>query len=320
MRIARYESGGVERLGVVSGEEIHPLPEGVNLLRLLAAEPEERERITRAAEAPVALSGVRLLAPLRPPTLRDFVVFEEHVEGVTRSVSGEGGIPETWYEIPTFYFGNPYSVIGPYDPVPIPPGCRALDFELEVAAIVGRAGSDLTPEEARVHIAGYTILNDWSARDLQRHEMQIGLGPAKGKDFANTLGPWIVTSDELEPYRRGDRLDLEMEVYVNGEKIGDDTLANMAWSFEELAAYASRGTWIMPGDVLGSGTCGSGCLAELWGRTGRQEPPPLEAGDVVRMTVEGIGEIENRIVEGVTPVPIPRARAAAYRRKRAWGG
>ena len=319
MRIAKYEeANGADQLGLVTGEEIRPLPEGTDLLDVLAAGPDERERIAQTAESPVPLTRVRLLAPLQPPTLRDFVVFEEHVEGVTRSVSGGGGVPEAWYEIPTFYFSNPHAVIGSHDPVPVPPGCRALDFELEVAAVVGRAGSNLTPEEAGGHIAGYTILNDWSARDLQRQEMQIGLGPAKGKDFANTLGPWIVTPDELAPYRREDRLHLEMEVFVNGEKTGDDTLANMAWSFEELVSYASRGTWVRPGDVLGSGTCGSGCLAELWGRAGRMEPPPLKPGDVVRMRVEGIGEIENRVVEGVAPVPIPRARPAAYRRKRAW--
>ena len=322
MRIARYDSDGAERLGIVSDDGLQPLPEGTNLLDLLAAEPEERDRIAREAEgrdAPVPLTEARLLAPLRPSTLRDFVVFEEHVEGVAKSVSGGAGVPETWYEIPTFYFGNPYSVVGPYDPVAVPPGCEALDFELEVAAIIGKAGHDLTPEEARGHIAGYTILNDWSARDLQRHEMRIGLGPAKGKDFANTLGPWIVTADELEPYRRDDRFHLNMEVSVNGEHFGDDTLANMAWSFEELVAYASRGTWVKPGDVLGTGTCGSGALAELWGRNGRTEPPPLAVGDVVKMTVEGIGVIENRVVEGVLPVPIPRARPAGHRRERAWG-
>ena len=320
MRIARYDFDGAERLGVVSEDGLRPLPEGTDLLDLLAAEPEERDRVARGTggqDAPVAVADVRLLAPLQPPTLRDFVVFEEHVEGVAKSVSGGAGVPETWYEIPTFYFGNPYSFVGPYDPVPVPPGCEALDFELEVAAIIGKAGQDLTPEEARGHIAGYTILNDWSARDLQRHEMRIGLGPAKGKDFANTLGPWIVTADGLEPYRRDDRLHLNMEVFINGEHFGDDTLANMAWSFEELVAYASRGTWVRPGDVLGTGTCGSGALAEMWGRNGRMEPPPLAVGDMVRMTVEGIGTIENTVVEGAAPVPIPGARPAAYRRERA---
>jgi 2-keto-4-pentenoate hydratase/2-oxohepta-3-ene-1,7-dioic acid hydratase in catechol pathway len=122
----------------------------------------------------------------------------------------------------------------------------------------------------------------------------------------------------LEPYRRDDRLHLNMEVSINGEHFGDDTLANMAWSFEEMVAYASRGTWVRPGDVLGSGTCGSGALAEIWGRVGKQEPPPLKPGDVVRMTVEAIGTIENKIVEGVKPVPIPRARPAAFRRERTW--
>jgi 2-keto-4-pentenoate hydratase/2-oxohepta-3-ene-1,7-dioic acid hydratase in catechol pathway len=138
----------------------------------------------------------------------------------------------------------------------------------------------------------------------------VGLGPAKGKDSAITLGPWLVTADELEPYRRGDRLDLALEVLVNGERIGGDTLASMAWSFEELVAYASRGTWVRAGDVLGSGTCGGGCLAELWGRSGRKEPRPLAVGDVVTMNVEGIGTISNPVVAGADPVPVPRARPA----------
>ncbi len=138
-----------------------------------------------------------------------------------------------------------------------------------MAVVIGRAGRNLTPNEAGAHIAGYTIFNDWSARDLQTEEMRLGLGICKGKDFANTLGPWIVTPDELEPFRSGDRLDLDLRATVNNRELGDDTLANMAWSFEELIAYASRGTWIRPGDVLGSGTCGSGCLLELRGRHGR---------------------------------------------------
>ena len=180
-----------------------------------------------------------------------------------------------WYEAPTFYFSNPHSLVGANDDVPVPPGCRVFDYELEVAAVIGLDGRDLSSEDAGTHIAGYAILNDWSARDLQFAEMQVGLGPAKGKDSAITLGPWIVTRDELEPYRRNGRLDLHMEVSVNGEPRGADTLANMAWSFEELVAYASRGAWIRTGDLLGSGTCGGGCLGELWGHAGRREPPPL---------------------------------------------
>ena len=316
LRIARYEVGGsegVERLGIVSGDEIQPLPQGTDVPGILAASPEERERFEPVGE-PISVEDVRLLPPVRPVALRDFVTFEQHIEGVVRNSSPEATVPPGWYDAPFFYFSNPHAVVGPYDPVPMPPGCEVLDFELEVAAIIGKAGTNLTPEQAGDHIAGYTIFNDWSARDIQAREMTVGLGTSKGKDTANTLGPWIVTADELEPYRRDDRLDLRMTVSLNGREIGGDTLANMAWSFEELIAYASRGTWVRPGDALGSGTCGSGCLSELWGRTGRQEPPPLKPGDVVRMTVEGIGTIENRVVEGASPVPVSKARPAAYRR------
>ena len=139
----------------------------------------------------------------------------------------------------------------------------------------GRDGASLTPEQARDHVFGYTILNDWSARDLQSREMKVNLGPAKGKDSATTLGPWLVTADELEPYRDDDGfLALDLRVAVNGVEVGQDLLSNMGWPFEELLAYASRGTWVRAGDVLGSGTCGNGgCLAELWGRRGRTDRP-----------------------------------------------
>ena len=209
------------------------------------------------AESP--LDEVRLLAPIDPPAIRDFSVFEQHIEGIMLGAGQR--LPESWYESPFCYFSNPGAVTGAGEDIAVPPGCRDLDFELEVAAIIGRAGRNLAPEEAAHHIAGYTIFNDWSARDLQFAEMRLGLGICKGKDFANTLGPWIVTADELEPYRVGDRLDLDMRATVNDRELGDDTLANMAWSFEELISYASRGTWIRPGDVIGSGTCGSGCCS-----------------------------------------------------------
>ena len=183
------------------------------LLELLGAAPEQRERLAIRADEPARAAGeVRLLAPLAPRTIRDYVTFEEHVEGVRASVDRGRGVPEAWYEAPTFYFTNPHAVTGPFDDVAVPPGCELLDFELEVAAVIGRDGRDLPPAEADGHIAAYTIYNDWSARDLQRREMQVGLGPAKGKDFANTLGPWLVTADELEPYRRDDRLDLDLRV------------------------------------------------------------------------------------------------------------
>jgi len=305
MRIARVKTDTEPAVGLVEGDELRLLPEKTDILDLL-----RDPAAAQVTAETVSLESARLLAPLDPPSVRDFLTFEQHVEGVVRLHQPPRDIHPRWYEAPTFYFSNPHSVIGAHDDVPVPPGCDVLDYELEVAAVIGRDGRDLTSASARDHIVAYTILNDWSARDLQFEEMQVGLGPAKGKDSAITLGPWLVTVDELEPYRRDDRLHLELEVLVNNERIGGDSLGNMAWSFEDLAAYASRGAWVRTGDVLGSGTCGGGCLAELWGRSGRREPPPLTVGDVVTMNVEGIGTISNRVVVGSQPTPVPRAASA----------
>lgn len=317
MRIARFEYEGAVGVGAVDGAQIRPFAPGTEVIELLD-DALARERALAAASAPLALDQVRLLAPLVPHSIRDFLTFEEHVEGMVKGRDPDAKIVPEWFQAPTFYFTNVAAVVGPHDDVRIAPGTQALDFELEVGAVIGREGSDLSPAQARDHIAGYVIFNDWSARDLQFREMAVNLGPAKGKDSANTLGPWLVTADELEPYRRDDRLHLELEVFLNDERVGDDTLANMSWSFEEMAAYASRGTRIMPADVLGSGTCGSGCLGERWGRTGVREPPPLRAGDVVTITVEGIGTISNRLVPGADPVPIPEARSPQHRRARSY--
>ncbi|MBN6040291.1 fumarylacetoacetate hydrolase family protein [Amycolatopsis sp. 195334CR] len=320
MRFATYEHHGTTGAGVATDDGIHPLPARTTVLDLVRAGLPAALDAGRAVlnGQAVPLAEVRLLPPLDPPSVRDFVAFEEHVEGVVASVGDGGDVVPEWYEAPTFYFTSPHALIGAHDDVPIPPGSRLFDFELEVAAVVGRDGSSLTPEQARDALFGYTIFNDWSARDLQRREMKVQLGPAKGKDSATTLGPWLVTADELEPFRDDDGfLALDLRVLVNGELVGQDLLSNMGWPFEELLAYASRGTRVRAGDVLGSGTCGNGgCLAELWGRRGAQDPPPLRPGDVVEMTVEGIGTLRNTVVAGPELPPVRPARARSRVRVR----
>ncbi len=310
MRIARVEMDGEARTAIVSpdGASVRVMAPEVGVLDLLTASEPER---LGAGVPERALGEVRLRAPLAPPSIRDFSVFEQHIEGIMLGLGNP--VPEHWYRSPFCYFSNPGAVTGPDDEIAVPPGCHDLDLELEVAVVISRAGRNLTPEEAGDHIAGYTIFNDWSARDLQFEEMALGLGICKGKDFSNTLGPWIVTPDELEPFRSGDRLDLDLRARVNDHELGNDTLANMAWSFEELVSYASRGTWIRPGDVLGSGTSGSGCLLELRGRHGADRYPWLTAGDTVSLSVAGIGTLTNTVVAGVDPVALPAARPGRLR-------
>jgi 2-keto-4-pentenoate hydratase/2-oxohepta-3-ene-1,7-dioic acid hydratase in catechol pathway len=317
MKLARWQHNGLSHDGLVEGGKVYTFAGGYSnedLVKLGLPMALKVGALTLAAATgnEPSLDEVELLVPIQPPSIRDFVAFEEHVEGVVKSIDASEGVVPEWYEYPTFYFTNPNSLIATGD-VMNPPVCQRLDFELEVGVVVGavdgRDGSNLTPAEAREAIFGYTIFNDWSARDVQAREMKVRLGPAKGKDFATTLGPWIVTADEFES-RHDDEgfLNLLMTVSINGVEIGRDSLANMGWPLSELIAYASRNTRVVPGDVLGSGTAGSGCLAELWGRAGGLTPPPLKAGDEVVMTVEGIGEIRNVVGEAVAAPAIPRAR------------
>ena len=316
MRWVSASVDGTARLGVVDGGTVCLTDEGTGpLLTLLRGGTlaEVGEAALRSPVATFELSGADLRAPLpEPSSVRDFMAFEQHVDGMSRLVDGQAHVPGVWYDQPLFYFTNPTSVIGPHDDVAIPPGAEVFDFELEVAAVIGPADpsrplTDLSLDEADAAIAGYLLMNDWSARDLQFREMQGPLGPCKGKDSAITLGPWFVTADELEPYRKGAAFDLGMSVWVNDELIGQDRLSNMAWSFAEMAAYASRGTRLRVGDVLGSGTCGDGCLAEHWGRHGRDSLAPLRVGDVVSMEVDLLGAIANRVVAG-EPVRQPLRR------------
>ncbi len=330
MRIARWvepDEGPAVHEGIIVDDVVVPFPAGVSVASVLAEGLDaalRRDRMLRTelaerAVEPTPLSQVRLLPPLVPATIRDFVAFEEHVEGVSAGVEGKSDVAAEWYEAPTFYFTNPHIVHPSGAVVPVPE-TRRLDFELELAVVVGAAegstGENVDVETAASHIFGYTVMNDWSARDLQAREMKVRLGPAKGKDFGMTLGPWIVTADELEPYLDEDGfLAVRAEVYVNGELVGEDLVSNMGWPFPELVAYAARNSVIRPGDVLGSGTVGNGgCLGELWGRG--SAIPPLEPGDEVRMVIEGVGEIVNTVGDRIPAPPIPRARTRSRARTR----
>jgi 2-keto-4-pentenoate hydratase/2-oxohepta-3-ene-1,7-dioic acid hydratase in catechol pathway len=211
----------------------------------------------------------------RPPSVRDFMAFEEHVRNA-RAATGRGDVPPAWYEAPRFYFSNPAAVYRDGDEVPKPDDTAALDYELELACVIGADGG----------IEGFTIMNDWSARDLQAREMQVGLGPAKGKDFATSLGPVLVSADELPS-----DLDLRAVARVNGEVRTDSTTGGMHFSWEELLAAAARNTpGLMPGDVIGSGTVGRGCILE------HGDERWLSVGDEVELEIDGIGVLRNRIV------------------------
>jgi 2-keto-4-pentenoate hydratase/2-oxohepta-3-ene-1,7-dioic acid hydratase in catechol pathway len=222
---------------------------------------------------------VRLLSPLpRPNSLRDCMAFEEHVE----NTMGED-VPDVWYEQPIYYKGNPDSVCGTGETVLWPDTSNLMDFELELAAVIGREGRDIPIEGADAHIAGYTIFNDFSARDVQGREMEGNLGPAKGKDFANALGPYLVTPDSF------DVEGATMTAEVDGETWSEGTPGAMEHSFAEIVAHISKDETLHPGDVIGSGTVGEGCGLEL-GRF-------LDDGNRVALSVEGIGTLENQVVE-----------------------
>jgi fumarylacetoacetate (FAA) hydrolase len=223
------------------------------------------------AEYPLA--EVDLRPPvLHPPSVRDFYAFEQHVATARASRGLE--VPTEWYELPVFYFSNPNTIYGPEDEIPYPDGTEELDYELEVAAIIGADGA----------IGGFTVMNDWSARDLQRQEMKVGLGPAKGKDFATSLGPVVVTPDEF------DGSEAVMVGRVNGEERSRGNLADLYHPWARLVEHAGRNTRLCPGDVIGSGTVGTGCILEQG--DGRW----LLRGDVVELEVEGLGVLRNRVV------------------------
>ena len=238
-------------------------------------------------------SDLTILPPIiNPPAFRDFYAFEQHVKAA-RKLRKLDMHPD-WYKIPIFYFSNPNCCYGHGENIPYPDGTTELDFELEFAVIIGNGGSNIKSSEANKVIAGYTILNDWSSRNLQREEMPMSLGPAKGKDFASSFGPYMVTPDEIESAWKDDgKLHLQMTCHVNGKKVSDGNTNDLYHSFGDMIERASMNTKLIPGEYIGSGTVGTGCILEL-----RPENAGgwLKKGDIVTLEIERLGILENKIV------------------------
>ncbi len=239
------------------------------------------------------LSEVRLLAPLpNPRSFRDYIGFETHMKNASKTFGH--AIAQEWYEMPIFYFTNHHGIFGPGDDIPRPAGETRLDLELELACILGKRGKDIKAEAADEHIFGYTVFNDWTARAIQAREMKVPLGPHKGKDFANAIGPCIVTKDEMRQYLGGNgRFNLRMSAKINGTQICDGNYNTVHYTFGQMMERASEnGVTMMPGDILGSGTVGWGSLIENNFSVHR----PLEPGDVVELEIEGIGVLRNQVI------------------------
>jgi 2-keto-4-pentenoate hydratase/2-oxohepta-3-ene-1,7-dioic acid hydratase in catechol pathway len=290
LRLVTYERDGARRLGALAGQRVIDLPGAVGepafppTMEALVEEGRPalqgaREALGRVDLERHVVAEARLLVPLLPGSLRDFLAFEDHVKaGSARR--GEP-VPEAWYEAPSYYKGNHRSVFGPEEEIPWPPYTDELDYELEVAAILGSRGRDLDAGRAAQLVFGYTLMNDWSARDVQRKEMAVRLGPAKGKDFATSLGPCIVSADELDPSA------LRLTARVDGETWSEGSLGEARWTFPQMIAHVSQGEDVWPGDVYGSGTFAGGCGLDL-GRF-------LWPGAVVELEADGIGVLRNRV-------------------------
>lgn len=272
MRLCTFTAPGVGDPGGVPGRI-----DGDRVTRLVA--PSLQAALGAGLQVPDAeshpLTAIHLLAPIpAPPAVRDFFAFEQHIATTRRRRGAD--VPPQWYAIPVFYFSNPACIVGPDAVIDYPAGCAQLDYELEVAAVIGAGGA----------IAGFTIMNDWSARDLQAQETQVGLGPAKAKDFATSLGPVLVTVDEFDGSAG------LMTARVNGQERSRGELGDLYHSWQAILDRAARNTRLRPGDVIGSGTVGTGCILEHG--DGRW----LRPGDVVELEVQGLGLLRNRIGDG----------------------
>ena len=303
MKLLTYDTETGTRCGVLQNDDVvdvsvlvgdgHDLPD-VRALLELGDSPINRvmDALARNIPSPrVPLANVRLRSPiLQPPTVRDFIVYEEHA-----SNQGTREPNEVWYRMPVFYFSNPLCIYGTDSEIPFPSASQQFDYELEIGCVIGREGRNIRAADALEYIAGFTLFNDWSARDLQVDEMAFGLGPAKGKDTASSLGPWLVTTDELAPHLKDGRLHLKCQVRVNGDHwLKDGAAQDAYYTFGDMVERASKDSRIVPGDVIGSGTVGGGSIREAI-RKGYEKARFLEPGDVVEHEVEAIGVLRGTI-------------------------
>lgn len=322
MKLVSYKTEDIEHLGLYLKGEIYNLhtcdkiiPDNMNEFLKDGEVMVERAQKVNEAIKSGKLEGrqevfYELLAPVpHPPSCRDGYAFRQHVASARKNRK-LGMIPE-FDQYPIFYFTNHNAIQGAGEVECMPDHFEKLDFELEAAIVIGKKGRNIKAEEADEYIAGFVIMNDLSARTLQMEEMILNLGPAKGKDFSTVIGPWLVTPDELEQYKIspkeghvGNSYDLKMKCWVNGKEVSSGTLGDMDWTFAEIIERCSYGVDLYPGDVIGSGTVGTGCFLELNG-TGLLNDPDytprwLQAGDVVEMEITGLGRLVNTIKKANT--------------------
>ena len=293
MKLGRIRTqGGAEVVVAVDGDVLTEVV-GAKADEIIAVCADPGSWPGRGRTWPLGSADVTLLAPTpTPPSLRDFTAYADHTRHVLNSLGHK--LPDSWFDEPVFYFSNPRAVIGPAEPVVRPAGSTRLDYEAEIAVVIGRELRGPATGDPLGAVAGFCLLNDWSARDLAAREMKHSLGPAKGKDFATSLGPWIVTTDEFPAFAETGVVDVQVTVSVNGDVLTDASAAAMTFDWRRILRRAAANTVLMPGDIIGGGTVGFGCLLEL--RTlnkelGHERYAWLQDGDVVALSAGPLGTL-----------------------------
>ena len=293
MKIVAYNHNQKTYIGQYNNKIILPLFEyfGQNIAEIIFT-----KKYALSSSTQINVDDVELISPIpNPHSMRDAYAFRQHVE-FSRKNRGLDMIPE-YDKFPVYYYSNHSNIMGPGKINVMGKHSNKLDFELEIAIVIGKKGTNIKAQHADEHILGYMLMNDWSARAIQMEEMKLNLGPAKGKDFATSLGPFLVTRDELKKYliptKNGEKYNLEMSCKVNDITVSTDNMKNMTWTFAEIIEQISYGTTIYPGDVIGSGTCATGCFLEL--NYGNENTQWLKDGDQIELSATGLGKLKNTI-------------------------